>query len=116
MRADASATPLIPYGQLPPPRSGTPLADGLKAPGLTGVTDAEAQIFDPSRRENPATRTYLYVYTRARYPFWLSTYLPRGLPSDPPTDTFLQADAGWKDGRLELNKVTPICLTRKECP
>ena len=60
--------------------------------------------------------TYLYVYTRARYPFWLSTYLPRGLPSDPPTDTFLQADAGWKDGRLELNKVTPICLTRKECP
>jgi hypothetical protein len=53
-----SATPLIPSGRLPPPQSGTYLSDELEAQGHNGVTDAEARIFDPEYRENPARRTY----------------------------------------------------------
>lgn len=48
MRAYAFGTPWIPSGRLPPPRSGTYLANELQALGNYGVTDAEARIFRPS--------------------------------------------------------------------
>ncbi len=58
--------------------------------------------------------TYLYSYTWFRYPFWLATYLPHGNSPDPPADTILEADLGWKDGRTQLNKVTPIRFAPEE--
>ena len=60
--------PLIPYGRLLPPRSGTSLSSELEAQGVSGVSDAEARIFDPDHREYPATTTYQGVkgLTRAK--------------------------------------------------
>ena len=49
---------LIPSGRLPPPLSGTNLRDELEAQAYYGVTDAEARIFDPEHRGDPATSTY----------------------------------------------------------